>query len=83
MNAPVRLAAAVPPVPGPRSSTRAGSLRLLHLDLLVLLGLGISLFFYNRAEITASVGLTYPVLIYFFARDARGPGSGRGSAPAR
>ena len=42
--------------------------RLLHLDLLVLLGLGVSLFFYNRAEITASVGLTYPVLIYVFAR---------------
>jgi hypothetical protein len=42
--------------------------RLLHLDLLVLVGLGISLFFYNRAEITASVTLTYPVLIYVFAR---------------
>jgi hypothetical protein len=42
--------------------------RLLHLDLLVLLGLGISLFFFNRAEITASVALTYPVLIYVFAR---------------
>src|SRR5215207_10722738 len=42
--------------------------RLLHLDLLVLLGLGISLFFFNRAEITASVVLTYPVLIYVFAR---------------
>ena len=42
--------------------------RLLHLDLLVLLGLGVSLFFYNRAEITASVALTYPVLIYVFAR---------------
>ena len=42
--------------------------RLLHLDLLVLLGLGVSLFFFNRAEITASVVLTYPVLIYVFAR---------------
>ncbi len=42
--------------------------RLLHLDLLVLLGLGVSLFFYNRAEITASVALTYPVLLYVFAR---------------
>jgi hypothetical protein len=42
--------------------------RLLHLDLLVLLGLGVSLFFFNRAEITASVALTYPVLVYVFAR---------------
>lgn len=42
--------------------------RLLHLDLLVLLGLGISLFFFNRAEITASVALTYPVLAYVFVR---------------
>ncbi len=43
-------------------------LRLLHLDLLVLLGLGISLFFYNRADISASVALTYPVLVYVLAR---------------
>jgi len=42
--------------------------RLLHLDLLVLLGLGVSLFFYNRAEITTSVVLTYPVLLYVLAR---------------
>jgi hypothetical protein len=43
-------------------------LRLLHLDLAVLLGLGISLFFFNRAEITASVALIYPVLAYFLLR---------------
>ena len=43
-------------------------MRLLHLDLLVLLGLGLSLFFFNRAEITASVALTYPVLGYFLIR---------------
>jgi len=42
--------------------------RLLHLDLLMLLGLGVSLFFYNRAQITASVVLTYPVLLYVFGR---------------
>ena len=42
--------------------------RLLHLDLLVLLGLGVSLFFYNRAQIAPSVFLTYPVLLYVFAR---------------
>jgi hypothetical protein len=42
--------------------------RLLHLDLLVVLGLGISLVFFNRAEITASVALTYPVLGYLLIR---------------
>jgi hypothetical protein len=42
--------------------------RVLHLDLLVLLGLGVSLLFFNRAEITASVALTYPVLGYVLAR---------------
>jgi hypothetical protein len=42
--------------------------RLLHLDLLVLLGLGVSLWFFNRAEITTSVPLTYPVLVYVFVR---------------
>ena len=42
--------------------------RLLHLDLLVLLALGISLYFFNRGEITASVSLTYPVLGYVFLR---------------
>ena len=42
--------------------------RLLHLDLLVLLGLGVSLFFFNRGEVTTSVPLTYPVLGYVFAR---------------
>jgi hypothetical protein len=42
--------------------------RLLHLDLLVLLGLGVSLLFFNRGEITASVPLTYPVLGYVFLR---------------
>jgi hypothetical protein len=43
-------------------------LRLVHLDLLVVLGLGLSLFFFNRAEIDASVALTYPVLGYFVIR---------------
>jgi hypothetical protein len=42
--------------------------RLLHLDLLVLLGLGVSLVFFNRGEITTSVPLTYPVLAYVFLR---------------
>ncbi|MGH2925541.1 MAG: glycosyltransferase 87 family protein [Solirubrobacterales bacterium] len=42
--------------------------RILHLDLLVLLGLGVSLLFFNRGEITTSVPLTYPVLGYVLAR---------------
>jgi hypothetical protein len=42
--------------------------RLLHLDLLVLLGLGVSLYFLNRAELTASVALIYPVLGYVLLR---------------
>ncbi len=42
--------------------------RLLHLDLLVLIALGLSLLFFNRAEIGASVALTYPVLGYFLIR---------------
>lgn len=42
--------------------------RLLHLDLLVLLGFGISHYFFNRGEITISVPLTYPVLGYLFLR---------------
>jgi len=42
--------------------------RLLHLDLLVLLGFSASLFFFNRGEIDASVPLVYPVLGYLFVR---------------
>jgi hypothetical protein len=42
--------------------------RLVHLDLLALVALSVSLLFFNRGEITASVPLTYPVLGYLFAR---------------
>ena len=42
--------------------------RLLHLDLLMLLGFGASLFFFNRGEIDVSVPFVYPVLGYLFAR---------------
>lgn len=42
--------------------------RLLHLDLLVLVGLSASLFFFNRGEITVSVPLYYPVLGYVLVR---------------
>jgi Glycosyltransferase family 87 len=43
-------------------------LRLIHLDLLALLGFSASLFFFNKARIELSVGLVYPVLAYIFLR---------------
>jgi Glycosyltransferase family 87 len=42
--------------------------RMLHLDLLVLLGFGVSHVFFNRGEIGISVPLVYPVLGYLLAR---------------
>lgn len=42
--------------------------RLLHLDLLALLAFGVSHFFFNRAQISASVPLAYPVLAYLLVR---------------
>ena len=42
--------------------------RLLHLDLLVLLGFGVSHVFFNRGEIDLSAPLVYPVLLYLLAR---------------
>jgi hypothetical protein len=42
--------------------------RLLHLDLLVLLGFGVSHVFFNRGEIGVSVPLAYPVLLYLLVR---------------
>jgi hypothetical protein len=54
--------------------------RLLHLDLLVLLGFGVSHYFFNRAEIGVSVPLAYPVLAYLLGRSLwiglRGRGEG-------
>jgi glycosyl transferase family 87 len=43
-------------------------LRLLHLDLLALLGFSVSLFFFNKAEIGLSVAMVYPALAYVFVR---------------
>jgi hypothetical protein len=43
-------------------------LRLLHLDLLVLLGFGASHWFFNRGEIGVSAPLVYPVLLYLLVR---------------
>ncbi len=42
--------------------------RLLHLDLLVMLGFGVSHYFFNRADISASTPLAYPVLAYLLVR---------------
>ncbi len=42
--------------------------RLLHLDLLVLLGFGASHVFFNGGEIGLSVPLVYPVLLYLLVR---------------
>ena len=54
--------------------------RVAHLDLLVLLGFGVSHYFFNRAEIGVSVPLVYPVLLYLLGRSLwiglRGRGEG-------
>jgi hypothetical protein len=42
--------------------------RVLHLDLLVMLGFGLSQFFLNRGEIGLSVPLAYPFLAYLLGR---------------
>ncbi|MEX2448661.1 MAG: hypothetical protein WD404_07955 [Solirubrobacterales bacterium] len=54
--------------------------RIASLDLLVLLGFGLSHYFFNRAEIGVSVPLQYPVLLYLLGRmlwiGLRGRGEG-------
>jgi hypothetical protein len=54
--------------------------RVATLDLLVLLGFGVSNYFFNRAEIGVSVPLQYPVLLYLLGRalwiGTRGRGEG-------
>jgi hypothetical protein len=54
--------------------------RVANLDLLVLLGFGVSNFFFNRAEIGVSVPLQYVPLVYLFGRalwiGLRGRGEG-------
>ena len=49
-------------------STGGGRWRIANLDLLVLLGFGVSHFFFNRAEIGVSVPLQYPPLLYLLGR---------------
>lgn len=43
-------------------------LRLLHFDLVALLGFSASTFFFDRGDLSASVPLIYPVLGYLFVR---------------
>jgi hypothetical protein len=43
-------------------------LRLLHLDLLVLVAFGVSVAFFNDAQISVSVPIVYPLLAYLLAR---------------
>ncbi len=54
--------------------------RVANLDLLVLLGFGVSHFFFNQGNIGLSVPLAYPVLVYLLVRclwiGFRGRGSG-------
>ncbi len=52
--------------------------RLANLDLVVLLGFGVSHFFFNRGEIGVSVPLVYPVLLYLLTRSLRIGWRGRG-----
>jgi hypothetical protein len=42
--------------------------KVVHLDLLVLLGFGASQFFFHQGEIGVSVPLVYPALLYLLAR---------------
>ncbi len=42
--------------------------RVVHLDLLVLLGFGVSQLYFNNGEIGVSVPLAYPPLVYLLAR---------------
>jgi hypothetical protein len=54
--------------------------RIANLDLVMLLGFGVSHFFFNRADIGVSVPLVYPVLVYLLVRSLwiglRGRGEG-------
>lgn len=54
--------------------------RVATLDLVVLLGFGVSNYFFNRAEVGVSVPLVYPVLLYLLGRalwiGLRGRGEG-------
>src|ERR671931_937755 len=46
-------------------------LRIRHLDLAVLVGFGISVAFFNDANIDVSIPLAYPLLLYLLGRMLR------------
>ena len=80
---PLRLPAALralPARPGRLAPAAGGSPTSTSL---VLLGFGVSHFFFNRAEIGVSVPLVYPLLLYLLGRGAldRLPRARRGAAP--
>ena len=59
--------------------------RMVHLDLLMLLGFGVSHIYFNRGEIGTSVPLAYPFLAYLLAAHAlarRAPARAAGQAAA-
>jgi len=58
-------------------------LSLRNLDLLVLLSLSVSLWYFNAGRIFTSVPLAYPVLAYLFARTAWIGWRGRAARPTR
>jgi hypothetical protein len=78
-----------PFLPWRRTRTRADAPRrrawsLLHLDLLALLGLSVSLAFFNHGTIGLSTPLIYPFMLYLLVRMLLlGFGRGRPRAPLR
>ncbi|MBS1869834.1 MAG: hypothetical protein JSS99_09230 [Actinobacteria bacterium] len=65
---PMCLLFAAPFLAGRRPGLRRWRPRLLHLDLLVLLGFSVSLAFFNAARIGLSTPLVYPLLGYLLVR---------------
>ena len=57
--------------------------RVANLDVGVLLGFGVSHYFFNRAEVGVSVPLVYPVLLYLLGRSLWIGLRGRGRGCAR
>jgi hypothetical protein len=70
--------------PGWRAGRPRRAWSLLHVDLLALLGLSLSLAFFNHAMIGISTPITYPFMLYLLVRMlALGFGRGRPREPLR